>query len=66
MGQGGGIGLLAAGAVLHWAVLVDVPYVDKDALGVVLMIVGLVTIAVSLVMNVQQSRTRNVVEYRNR
>lgn len=59
-----GIGMLLVGAILTWAVRVDLPFVDAKALGVVLMIAGAVTIGATVFMSFQQSRTRNVVEYR--
>lgn len=59
-----GIGMVLVGAILTWAVRVDLPVVDAKALGVVLLIAGAVTIGVTVFMSVQQSRTRNVVEYR--
>lgn len=61
---GTGVGLIAAGAVLFWAVDVDLPYVFDDALGVILMIGGLVTVAATVYMNLQRSKSRRVVEHR--
>lgn len=63
---GTGIGLLLAGSILLWAVDTDLPYVDDAGLAVILIIAGIVTVAASVVMSLQQSRTRNVVEYRAR
>jgi FtsH-binding integral membrane protein len=47
MGIGTGVGLIVAGAILTWAVELDLPYVFEGALGVIVMIAGLVVIAVS-------------------
>jgi len=54
MGLGTGVGLIAAGAVLTWALDVDLPYVDDDALGAVLLIVGAVALVASAVTRAQQ------------
>ena len=45
MGIGAGILMLAAGAILLWAVDVDLPYVTDDALGLILMLAGIVAVA---------------------
>ncbi len=45
MGIGAGIVMLAAGAILSWAVDVDLPYVTDDALGLILMLAGIVAVA---------------------
>src|SRR5262245_12952509 len=44
MGIGAGIVMLAAGAILSWAVDVDLPYVTDDALGLILMLAGIVAV----------------------
>jgi len=49
MGLGFSIFLVAVGAVLLWAVDVSVAGVDLDALGVVLLIVGVLGAVLSLV-----------------
>lgn len=61
---GSGLALFAAGAVLAWALDVDLPFIADEALGAILMIGGLVTIGASLYMHQQQSRTKSVVERR--
>jgi FtsH-binding integral membrane protein len=50
MGIGTGIFLIAVGAVLSLAVEVDLPYVDDDALGLVLVIAGIVSVVVSVIL----------------
>ena len=55
MGIGAGVGLLAAGAVLTWAVDVDLPGVDDDALGAILIVLGVVMLVVSVVLNAHRS-----------
>jgi hypothetical protein len=42
MGIGTGVVLFAAGAILAWAVEIDLPYISDDALGVILMVAGLI------------------------
>ncbi len=48
MGIGVSVFLLAAGAVLYWAVTGDVQGIDLDAAGIILMIVGAVGLVWSL------------------
>jgi hypothetical protein len=62
---GTGIGLTAAGAVLYWAVDVDFPFIADGALGVILMVAGLITIAATLTLNWQDSRSRHIVQRRD-
>ena len=64
MGLGLGIVLVVAGAVLMWALDVDLPYVDDDTLGLILLIVGILTILLSLFLTFQQGRTKHVEERR--
>ena len=64
MGTGTGVGLFAAGAVLYWAVDVDVPFVFDGALGAILMVSGAVALAATVFTNVQRSRSRRVVDHR--
>lgn len=54
MGLGTGVGLIAAGAVLAWALDVDLPYVDDDALGAILLVVGAVAVVAAAVMRAQR------------
>lgn len=51
-GVGTGVLLLAGGAILIWAVNADLPYIDDDALGTILMVAGAVTVIATLIMNV--------------
>jgi uncharacterized protein DUF6458 len=64
MGIGLGVVLIVAGAVLMWALNVDLSYVDDDTLGLILFIVGILTVLLSLVMNIQRSRTTHIEEHR--
>lgn len=52
-----GIVLILIGAVLEWAVQVDIPYVSQYTLGWILMIVGAIAIVISLIVS---SQHRNV------
>lgn len=49
MGIGASLILIAAGAILRWAVRADVSGVDLQTVGLILLIVGAVGLAVSLV-----------------
>ena len=64
MGIGIGIVLIVVGAILLWAVQVNIPYVSDDTLGMILMVVGILAVVLALVMNAQRSRTRHVQENR--
>jgi len=57
MGIGLGIFLIAVGAILTFAVNVDVPYVTDDVLGFILMGLGLLSIILGLVMHQQRTQT---------
>jgi hypothetical protein len=57
MSTGSGVGLIVLGAILYWAVDVNLPYVDAHTLGTVLMTIGVVTLAVSLAVHMSRSST---------
>jgi len=59
-----GIGLIAAGAILSWAVDLDLPYVFDGALGMILMVAGAIAVAATVLMQVQGSRSRQVIDRR--
>jgi hypothetical protein len=61
---GAGLLMFAVGAVLAFALDVDVPFVWDWALGVILMVGGAVAITASLVMHRQQTQSRRVVHDR--
>ncbi|HYJ70694.1 MAG TPA: hypothetical protein VEX15_23820 [Nocardioidaceae bacterium] len=42
MGIGSGVAMFAAGAVLTWAVEIDLPYISDDTLGLILMLAGVI------------------------
>lgn len=64
MALGLGIVLVVAGAVLMWALDVNLPYVDDDTLGLILFIVGILTILLALLLTFQRGRTKHVEERR--
>lgn len=57
MGLGTGVGMIAVGAVLVWAMDLDLPYVDVDALGAVLLVAGVVVVVSAAVMRAQRPGT---------
>ena len=57
MGLGTGVGLIAAGAVLTWALDVNLPYVEDDALGAILLVAGVVALVAAAVMHAQRPGT---------
>ena len=59
MGLGAGLLLLAAGAILTWAVDVDLPYVDDDALGSMLIAAGVVSLVVAAVVGAARASRVN-------
>ena len=65
MGVGVGVVLLVLGAILYWAVEVDIPGVSDNTLGIILMVVGVIAIVLALVVNQQRSRTTVVEERRD-
>jgi uncharacterized membrane protein HdeD (DUF308 family) len=64
MGIGIGIVLIVVGAILLWAVQVNIPFVSDDTLGIILIVVGILAVILALVMNAQRSRTKHVQENR--
>ena len=60
---GSGIGLVAVGAILYWAVNIDVPYIFDGALGVILMVAGAIAVMATVVMHFQGSSSRSSRQY---
>ena len=54
MGLGTGLGLIATGAVLTWGLDVNIPYVDDNALGAILLVAGVVALVASAVTRAQR------------
>jgi Domain of unknown function (DUF6458) len=61
MGIGASIFLLAVGAILTFAVDWTVEGVDLEAVGIILMIAGLIGLAITLAMMSRPSRSRGYV-----
>lgn len=65
MGIGLGVVLVILGLILVLNVVnFDMSFVDDQALGWILLIVGVLAIVLALVMNAQRSRTKHVEERR--
>ncbi|HEX6515021.1 MAG TPA: DUF6458 family protein [Nocardioidaceae bacterium] len=65
MGIGLGVVLVILGLILVLNVVnFDLSFVDDQALGWILLIVGILAIVLALVMNAQRSRTKHVEERR--
>lgn len=62
---GTGLALTVAGAVLTWAVNIDLPYVYDGSLGIILTFAGIIAIVAAVAMDYQRQRSRQVVEYRH-
>jgi hypothetical protein len=58
MSIGLGVVLIVAGAVIMWALNLDIGFVEDDVLGVILILAGAATIILSLIVNAQRSRQR--------
>ena len=64
MGIGIGIVLIVIGAILLFALNVNLPFVTDDTLGIILIVAGILALILSLVLNAQRTRTRHVQENR--
>jgi hypothetical protein len=64
MGIGTGVVLIVLGAILLWAVDVNIPFVSDDTLGIILMVAGVLCIVLVLVLNAQRTSTKHVQENR--
>ena len=60
-----GLGLLTLGMVLVWGLDVDIPNVQDTTLGVILMIGGAASLAATVYLDRQRTRTRRVIELRH-
>jgi hypothetical protein len=59
MGFGAALVFFAAGAALYWAVEIDLPYIDDDALGAILMVAGALAVAASVLLNARRASSGN-------
>jgi uncharacterized membrane protein HdeD (DUF308 family) len=64
MGIGVGIVLLVLGAILLFALNVDMPFVSDDTLGIIFIVAGALALILALIMQAQRSRTKHVQENR--
>jgi hypothetical protein len=64
MGIGVGIVLIVVGAILLFALNINLPYVTDDTLGIILIVAGALALIMALVLQAQRSRTRHVEEKR--
>ena len=64
MGIGTGIVLIVIGAILLFALNVNLPFVSDDTLGIILIVAGVATVILALVMNAQRGRTRHIQDNR--
>lgn len=64
MGIGLGVILIVLGAILKWAVEVDIPGVSDNTLGVILMVAGVIALVLGMVTQMQAGRSKTVVEER--
>ena len=66
MGIGTGIVLIVLGAIIEFAWTGNIPYVDYDVLGTILIVAGVLTIVLVIIVNAQRGRTKSVQETRYR
>ena len=64
MGIGMGILLIVLGAILLFALNLDIPFVTDDTLGVILIVAGVLALVLALILNYQRGRTKHVQESR--
>ena len=64
MGIGFGVLLMVIGLIVLFALNLNIPYVTDDALGIILIVGGVLVVVLALVMNAQRRRTRYVQENR--
>ncbi len=64
MGIGLGVVLIVVGAIFLFALHVNMPFVDDNTLGIILIVAGVLAIVLSLVVQAQRGRTRHIQENR--
>ncbi|MDP3968266.1 MAG: DUF6458 family protein [Nocardioides sp.] len=65
MGIGIGVVLFVLGAIVYFALEINLVGMDDAALGIILMIAGVAAVVIGLIMNQQRARTKHVVEERH-
>ncbi len=58
MAIGLGVVLVVAGAVLMWAIELNIEFIDDFTLGLILLLAGIGAIVISLIINAQRSRSK--------
>jgi uncharacterized membrane protein HdeD (DUF308 family) len=58
MGIGLGVVLIVVGAIILWALNLDLEFVEDSTLGIIFIVAGILTIILSLIVNAQRSRHR--------
>ncbi len=66
MGIGTGIVLIAIGLILLFAVDFDIPYITDDALGWILIIIGILGLLISLALMRQRAHTSHTARVEER
>jgi hypothetical protein len=56
--------LIVIGAVLLFALNIDMPFVSDDTLGIIFIVAGALALILALIMQAQRSRTKHVEENR--
>lgn len=64
MGIGVGIVLFVIGAIVYFALELDIAGLNDATLGIILMVAGVAAVVLGLIMNQQRSRTKHVEERR--
>ena len=64
MGIGVGIVLIVIGAILLFALNVDMPFVSDDTLGIIFIVAGALALIMALILQAQRTRTKHVQENR--
>jgi hypothetical protein len=59
MGIGLGIILIVIGAILYWAVDADIPHINDNTLGIILMVIGALAVILALIQTQQLTRRRH-------
>ena len=65
MGVALGVILVLAGAIIYWALDLNLDFVNDNTLGIILMVVGVLAIVLALVINAQRTRTKHIEERRS-
>jgi hypothetical protein len=64
MGVVFGVILMLAGAIIYWALNLNLDFVNDQTLGIIFMVVGVLAVVLSLIINAQRNRTKHIDERR--